>query len=49
MDWFIFYFKLPDGREVESEIVGNSFKECLKDAQERAANVNGKITAWVEL
>ena len=46
---FCFYFRLPDGREVETEIMGSSFKECLEDAQERAAHVNGKIIAWVEL
>ena len=49
ISWFIFYFRLPDGREVESEIVGKTFKECLEDAQERAANAKGKIIAWVEL
>lgn len=46
---FCFYFRLPDGREVETEIVSSSFKECLKDAQERAANTKSKIIAWVEL
>lgn len=46
---FIFYFRLPDGREVERKIVGETFKKCLRDAQEVASNENSKIIAWVEL
>ena len=47
--WFIFYFKLPDGREVNTEIVGKSFEECFKNAQERSAYTKAKIIALVEL
>lgn len=49
VSWFVFYFRLPDGREVDAEIVGYSFEECLKDAQKRAAYAKAEIIAWVEL
>ena len=49
ISWFVFYFRLPDGREVDAEIVGKSFEECLKDAQKRAAHAKAVITAWVEM
>jgi hypothetical protein len=49
VSWFVFYFRLPDGREVDAEIVGKTFKECLKDAQERATHAKAEIVAWVEL
>jgi hypothetical protein len=49
ISWFVFYFKLPDGREVDAEITGKTFKECLEDAQKRAAHANAEIVAWVEM
>jgi hypothetical protein len=47
--WFVFYFRLPDGRKVETEIVGTTFEECLKNAQRRATNANAKIISWTEV
>lgn len=47
--WFVFYFRLPNGREIDAEVVGRSFEACLKDAQKRAAYAKAKIIAWVEL
>lgn len=49
VSWFVFYFKLPDGKEVDAEIVGKTFKKCLENAQERAAHLKAEIVAWVEL
>ena len=49
ISWFIFYFKLTDGREVEAEIVGKTFKECLENAQKRATHTKAEIVAWIEL
>ena len=49
ISWFIFYFKLTDGREVEAEIVGKTFKECLENAQKRATHTKAEIIAWIEL
>lgn len=47
--WFVFYFRLQDGREVDTEIIGKTFKECLENAQKRAAYAKAEIIAWVEL
>ena len=47
--YFSFYFKLPNGEEIEREIKGNTFEECLNKAQQRAARKNAEITAWIEL
>lgn len=47
--WFVFYFRFSDGREVDCEIVGKTFKECLESAQKRAAYAKAEIIAWVEL
>ena len=47
--WFVFYFKLQDGRKVETEIVGTTFEECLKNAQKRATNAKAEIISWTEV
>ena len=47
--WFIFYFRLPNGRGEEKEVVGETFERCLKKAQHYATHKKAEITAWIEL
>lgn len=49
ISWFIFCFRLPNGREVELEVVGKTFEKCLENAQKRVAHKKAEIVAWIEL
>lgn len=45
---FRFFVKLSD-KEITIDESGNTFKDCLIKAENRAAHMGGEVTAWEEI